>query len=274
MARIRPAWLLVFPSLFLLQPSLCGPPNNPPQPRVSLRGNLRCSAGTPLPVTPATPAHTRPYPPTPRCCSPGFSCSALMRLRRWETDVPLGSYISPSSLFCGKESTDPELPWQSWAPRVALEAQGGGGGRVWWRGLALWEDAPQGTGWPGIDPLESRWPPFSRSLGMWVDVCACESARGTWNQHGWRHLSPSIPLHLSWFEESLKLRNAVWKITGLAESVQDLDWQDIRLWGAPPYGVSGSSLCILVPLSAARRNSAPCAKDFQNKDLQQVWEYT
>lgn len=122
-ARIRPAWLLVFPSLFLLQPSLCWPPNNPPQPRVSLRGNLRCSAGTPLPATPATPAHTRPYPPTPQYCSPGFGCSALMRLRRWETDVPLGSYISPSSLFCGKESADPELPWQSWAPCVVLEAQ-------------------------------------------------------------------------------------------------------------------------------------------------------
>ena len=57
-ARIRPAWLPVFPSLFLLQPRLCWPLNNPPQPRASLRGNLRCSTGTPPPATPATPAHT------------------------------------------------------------------------------------------------------------------------------------------------------------------------------------------------------------------------
>ena len=37
------------------------------------------------------------HPPAPQCCRPGFHCSPLMRLRRWGTDVPIGSYISPSS---------------------------------------------------------------------------------------------------------------------------------------------------------------------------------
>ena len=133
--------------------------------------------------------HTHPHPPTPQCCSPGFHCSALMRLRRWETDVPICSYISPSSLFCGKESTDPELAWQSWAPRVLLEAQGGGGGRAWWRGQAPWEHAPQAQGGPGI-PLTSL---LSQSgcVGRRVCLCACQGDR---NQHGWRHLSPSVPI--------------------------------------------------------------------------------
>lgn len=129
-------------------------------------------------------------------------------------------------------------------------------------------------GSPGLIPWN---PAHFPSLAVWVREytwmpaclpvgCGTSMAEGP--------CLPPSPLLLSQFEESLKLRNAEWKITVWAESVQDLEWQDIRLWGAPPYGVSVSSPWILVPWSAASRNSAPCARDFQSKDIQHGWEHT
>ena len=109
---------------------------------------------------------------------------------------------------------------------------------------------------------------------MWIDVDACMSASGTWNQHGWRPLSPSIPIAPVMIWRVLKTQERSVKDHWLSRKCTGLGVKDIPLWGAPTYGVSVSSPGILVPWSAASRNSAPCAKDFQSKDIQHVREHT
>lgn len=88
-------------------------------------------------------------------------------------------------------------PWVGLAELGPMCAPGGSG-RRWWQSMVKRQSSLRrrstGTGWPWIDPLESRWPPFSPSLGVWVDMYAYPPARGTWNQHGWRHLSSSVPI--------------------------------------------------------------------------------
>lgn len=70
LVKIRPAWLPMSPSLFLLHHSLPWPCdsflNNPPQFHASLRGNLRCSIET---TPPDIPAHTWELQPRLRLCS-------------------------------------------------------------------------------------------------------------------------------------------------------------------------------------------------------------
>lgn len=71
------------------------------------------------------------HPPAPQCCRPGFHCSPLMRLRRWGTDVPIGSYISPCSLFVEKKALTLSWPGRagphvcSWRLREAVVAKHG-----------------------------------------------------------------------------------------------------------------------------------------------------